>query len=167
MQNRVQGRGKTLSYLCPFFSFSGFVWCGYFIYFAIIAMDKIDSIFDLRSTQKKIIHSEHQSMFFKERDVFFIRMWQNIRFEQNGKGTRFIRPVVIIKKFNNDIFRWIALSSREKAGKYYYSFLIDNLKQYAILSQFRLYDKNRLVKKIWMIDTQSFFQLKEKIKALL
>ena len=124
-------------------------------------------IFDQRNIQKKDIHLQKQQIFFKERDVFFIRMWQNIRFEQNWKWIDFRRPIVIIKKFNNDVFWWIALSTKQKIWLYYYNFSVDDVQQYAIISQLRLYDKNRLVKKIWMIDSKSFFELKEKIKNLL
>jgi len=50
---------------------------------------------------------------------------------------------------------------------YYYAFDIHGMQQYAIISQLRLYDKNRLIRKIGMISEQNFFALKEKIKSLL
>jgi len=131
-------------------------------------MDKEAHTFKQRCNQKQSMHNKTKEIFFKERDVFFISMWKNIRFEQNGKWINFTRPVVIIKKFNNDIFWWIALSTKEKQWKYYFKFKTNNnINQYAILSQLRLYDKNRLIKKIGMINQKEFFNLKEKIKHLL
>ena len=127
----------------------------------------IDIIFDVWNKQKKDIDKSHQQIFFKERDVFFMRMWKNIRFEQNGKWDNFARPVVIIKKFNNDIFWWVALSTKQKEWIYYYSFDINGVGQCAIISQLRLYDKNRLIRKIGMVSDQEFSELKEKIKSLL
>jgi hypothetical protein len=59
------------------------------------------------------------------------------------------------------------LSSKQKEGMYYYAFDIHGMQQYAIISQLRLYDKNRLIRKIGMISEQNFFALKEKIKSLL
>jgi hypothetical protein len=40
-------------------------------------------LFDIWGKQKFIIDKEISPVFFKERDVFFIKMGQNIRFEQN------------------------------------------------------------------------------------
>lgn len=123
--------------------------------------------FDNRNTNKKQLNTNKSHVFFKERDIFFIAMWKNIHFEQNGKWTDFSRPIVVIKKFNNDIFRWIALSTKIKSGKYYYNFSLNQIQQSAILSQLRLYDSKRIIKKIWMINEQDFFALKQKIKSLL
>ena len=127
----------------------------------------IDILFDVWNKQKKIIDKQYQEIFFKERDVFFISMWKNVRFEQNGKWNDFARPVVIIKKFNNDIFWWVALSTKQKEWIYYDAFECNWVRQCAIISQIRLYDKNRLIRKIGMINEQDFFTLKEKIKSLL
>lgn len=126
-----------------------------------------EMVFDVWNTQKKAIDQKVQHTFFKERDVFFISMWKNIRFEQNGKWYNFARPVVIVRKFNNDVFWGVALSSKQKQGFYYYSFLTNGILQCAILSQLRLYDKNRLIRKIGMIGELAFLELKEKIKSLL
>jgi len=131
-------------------------------------MNNDDNIFDQRNKEKKLIDRKKDfKVFFKQRDIFFMRMWKNIRFEQNGKWLDFARPIVIIKKFNNDIFRWVALSSKVKEWEYYYNFDMVWIIQCAIISQLRLYDKNRLIKKIWMINKKDFFELKQKIKNLL
>jgi mRNA interferase MazF len=31
---------------------------------------------------------------------FYMKMGKNLGFEQNGKGENFVRPVIILKKFN-------------------------------------------------------------------
>lgn len=49
-------------------------------------------------------------------------MGQNIGFEQNGKGDNFVRPVIILKKFNKNMFFGIPLSTQIKDGKFYYYF---------------------------------------------
>ncbi len=55
---------------------------------------------------------------------------------------------MIIRKFNNDVFWGVALSTKQKEGMYYYNFTINGVQQYAIISQLRLYDKNRLIRKM-------------------
>ena len=49
-------------------------------------------------------------------------MGKNIGFEQDGKGENFVRPVVIIKGFNKNMFFGIPLSTKMKEGKFYYKF---------------------------------------------
>ena len=122
--------------------------------------------FDQRNAQKKILNKKSSTVKFKERDVFFIKMWKNIRYEQNGKWPKFLRPVLILKKFNNDIFWWVALTTKWKESKYYYSFMVNFKPQFAILSQIRLYDRNRLYTKIWMVNQNDFIKIKEKIKSM-
>lgn len=123
--------------------------------------------FDIRNESKKKLHTKTHDVFFKERDIFFMSMGKNVRFEQNGKGADFSRPIVIIKKFNNDIFWWVPLSTKLKEWPYYFSFFASDQNQCAILSQLKLCDKNRLLKKIGTITESDFFLLKQKIKDLL
>ena len=127
----------------------------------------MDCEFDQRNTQKKALNKKYSTIKFKERDIFFIKMWKNVRYEQNGKWPNFLRPVLILKKFNNDIFRWIALTTKWKESKYHHNFMINSKQQSAILSQIRLYDKNRLYTKIWMVNQNDYSQIKEKIKSML
>jgi mRNA-degrading endonuclease toxin of MazEF toxin-antitoxin module len=108
-------------------------------------------------------------LFFKERDIFFIKMGKNIWREQDGKWINFARPVVIVKKFTNNLFRWVALTTKNKIGKHYYAFDMqpNNCLRIAILSQIRLYDAKRLLSKIGTIKTQDFFELKKKLTEFL
>lgn len=127
----------------------------------------MSSDFDKRNKQKQSLHTQERQVFFKERDVFFMSMWKNIGSEQNGKGKKFARPILVIKKFNNHMFWGIALSTVEKKWQYYDVFMLWDKKQTVILSQLRCYSKKRLLDKIWMISKEDFFRIKEKIRMLL
>lgn len=118
---------------------------------------------------KQKIDKSNNNLFFKERDVFFISMGENIGREQNGKGDFFARPVVIIRKFNNNIFRWVSLTTKIKEWKYYFTFELQTNKwqRTAILSQMRLYDKNRLINKIGTISEKDFLFLQKKLSVIL
>ena len=124
-------------------------------------------IFDIWNVKKKAISQSNNKIFFKERDICFISMWKNVRFEQNGKWSAFSRPVAIIKKFNNEIFRGVPLSTKLKEGDYYFQFTANNIVQCAILSQLRLFDGQRLLSKIGVVSQQDFSDMKQKIKSLL
>jgi len=115
---------------------------------------------------KKTLHNSQNKIYFKERDIFYIKMGENIGFEQSGKGDVFLRPVVILKKFNNSFFMGVPLTSTIKNNKYYFTFDFKNKKSTAILSQIRAFDTKRIKHKIGMINKNDFDKLKEKIAKL-
>lgn len=124
--------------------------------------------FDEWNEIKKKTDQNHKKLFFKERDIFYTKLGENIGYEQNGKGDKFQRPVVILKKYNQDFFLGVPLTSVPKTGKYYFAFSFkEDVTSYAILSQVRAFDKKRLMKKIGMIPKDKFEELKKCIRELL
>lgn len=117
---------------------------------------------------KKIIVNNTKSIpFFHEREIWFSFLGVNVGFEQDGQGDDFQRPVVIIKKFNNEIFWAIPLSKTEKRGKYYFAFPFNKeIISVAILSQIKLIDAHRLAYKIGEIDEKNYVSLIKKLKEL-
>lgn len=107
---------------------------------------------------------------FKERDVFWASIGENVGYEQDGKNRHFDRPVVVVKKFNNSLFWGVPLSTTERRGKYYFEVGLQDKKgrrSVAILSQMRLYDSSRLEEKIGMVSTVEHDGLKKQIAKLL
>ena len=127
--------------------------------------------FDEWNEVKKSTNDEKVRVGFKQRDIFYMRMGQNIGFEQDGKGDEFVRPVVIIKGFNRDMFFAVPLSTKIKEGRFYYTFefkksdamVVNN----ALLSQLRLFSTKRLLNKIGVIGQDDFMKLKNKLKKLI
>ena len=78
--------------------------------------------FDNWNEVKKSTNIDKVIRNFKEREIFYMKMGQNVGFEQNGKGENFVRPVIILKKFNKEMFFGVPLSSQYKEGKFYYNF---------------------------------------------
>ncbi len=106
--------------------------------------------------------------FFHEREIWFSSLGKNVGYEQDGKGEDFIRPVVIVKKFNNQVFWAIPLTTRPKEGKYYFSFnIVGRGLNVAILSQIRLVDAKRLQYKIGTLEHQDFVAIKQKLKDII
>ena len=116
---------------------------------------------------KTNIENKEQRINFQIRDVLSCSMGENIGFEQDGRGEEFLRPVVVVKKFNNEIFWGVPLTHTDKKGKYYFDFKLNDDVSVAILSQIRLFDIKRVKYKIGMINEEDFSTLKEKIKQLL
>jgi mRNA-degrading endonuclease toxin of MazEF toxin-antitoxin module len=117
--------------------------------------------------RKKEIENKKSRINFQIRDVLFCSIGENVGFEQDGRGEEFLRPIVVVKKFNKEVFLGVPLTHTEKKGKYYFSFSLNENKSVAILSQIRLFDAKRIKYKIGMINEKDFNILKEKIKQLL
>lgn len=92
-------------------------------------------------------------------------------FEQDG-GREFLRPVVILRKFNNDIFWGIPFTKAGKkkhknTDKYYYTFsFLPEVASLAILSQIRLIDAKRLSRHVATMTKGNFEELNKKFNAL-
>ena len=124
--------------------------------------------FDKWNKRKIIINNGEQLPFFNEKEIWFCSLGANVGFEQDGQGEDFQRPVVIIKKFNNEIFWAIPLSKTKKQGKYYFAFPFNKqVMSVAILSQVKLMDAHRLSRKIGYMSKENYKNLTEKLKALL
>ena len=65
--------------------------------------------------KKENIHDEGHRVFFHEREIWFCHLGANIGFEEDGKGENFGRPVVVFRKFNNEVFWGVPLTTRTKA----------------------------------------------------
>lgn len=123
--------------------------------------------FDKWNNLKKDINNRNKICRFKEREICFINLGENIGFEQNGGGLDFERPVLVFKKFNNRIFLAIPLTSKINIDKYHFEFIFLNKKSFAILSQIRLIDSKRISRKIGYISVDDFKSIKQKIKEII
>lgn len=117
---------------------------------------------------KKNTENIVKKVYFKERDIFWVKLGENIGFEQNGKGNKFQRPVLVLKKYTNDMFLGIPLSTTLREGSFYFqfSFLEDKIST-ALLVQNKLFSSKRLMKKIGKIDENNFKNLKAKLIKLI
>lgn len=127
--------------------------------------------FDKWNQIKKNVQEDEKNRLFKQRDIFFINMGQNIGFEQNGKGENFVRPIVILKKITNQMFIGIPLSSQIKDGDWFFKFEF-NIKDkislnIAILPQIRMFSSKRLLNKIGVMKIEDFEKMKDKIKKFI
>lgn len=106
--------------------------------------------------------------FFHEREIWWCSFGVNVGFEQDGGGKDFLRPIIIFKKFNNEIFLAIPLTHTDKKTKYYFHFVFGkNFASAAILSQVRLIDSKRLSHKLGDLSDIDFENLTKKFKAIL
>ena len=123
--------------------------------------------------KREINNDEEPRLFFHQREVWYCHLGENIGFEQDGGDDLFLRPVVIIRKFNNDIFWGIPLTRTQKNLPFYFAFKIhletetSDEESSAVLSQIRLIDAKRLRRMIGYMSTADLVLLKKKLIALL
>jgi mRNA interferase MazF len=124
--------------------------------------------FDNWNFLKQKINNEKSRPYFHEREIWFCTLGENVGFEQDGRGEEYLRPVVILRKFNNDVCLIIPLTKNQKKGVHYYSFSYKkDFISTAILSQIKLIDSKRLGYKSGDISESDFSSLKQKFIQLL
>lgn len=127
----------------------------------------------VRWTKVKIqIHhkpdEEINSLYFKEREIWWAHLGQNVGFEENGKNEAFDRPVIVLKKFNQHFLWAVPTSTKIKSSNpYYFLFHRDDHRYSALVSQIRPMSSKRLIRKIGKIPKPAFAQLLNRIFDIL
>ena len=106
---------------------------------------------------------------FSARDIWFCYLGANVGDEQNAsQEDDFIRPVVIIRKFNNHLCWIVPLTKTQKSSQHYVSFSFIGLDvSTAIISQIRSIDASRLTRKIGYMRNVDYKELSKKLKEFL
>jgi mRNA interferase MazF len=106
-------------------------------------------------------HETQDSLYIKEREVWWISIGVNVGAEIDGKNELFERPVLIFRKVGRAQFYGLPLTSKEKSGQFYrlvhYGDSVGNV----CLSQLRVFSTKRLIRKIDVINEDEFTNLKE------
>ena len=92
----------------------------------------------------------------------------NFGVEHDRTGTNSDQPVVTIRGFNKDLFFGVALTGKKKVGKYYFPLgMIEGREATAVLSQVRLIDAKRLVRKAQTLNETVFAELTKALQKTL
>jgi hypothetical protein len=81
---------------------------------------------------------------FKQGEIYFMSVGQNIGYEVYGKKELYLRPVLVYRKLSKQTFIGIPLSSKQKDGTYFYTFrYTTKTLSTALLNQIRVFDIKR------------------------
>jgi mRNA interferase MazF len=117
---------------------------------------------------KQNIQDKSERPFYHEREVWWCSIGLNVGFEADGKGQLHGRPVLIIKDFNHVTFWCIPVTTHIKQGVYHTNInLNDSIARQVVLSQLRICDAKRLRKKMGVVDTKTFLEIKTAIAKIL
>jgi mRNA interferase MazF len=95
--------------------------------------------------------SNHKPPEIHEGEIWWTRIGENIGKETRGKGRKFTRPVLVLKKYSRHSFFGLPLSTKTKKGSWYHEFYFNNKLQNCLLSQGRSMSYKRLNERIGKI----------------
>ena len=124
--------------------------------------------FDIWNINKKRIDNRKVSPFCHERELWWCTFGINIGFEQDGAGPEYHRPALILKGLSRHTSLVIPLTtSRKEHGMRPSVGLVENKPARALLSQMRVIDTKRLVRKIGYLDFKIFDFIRKTVKEML
>lgn len=69
--------------------------------------------------KKKVNEHDTKSLYFKEREIWWVAVGINIGSESDGKNELFERPVLIVKKLGSGVFLGVPVTSKAKEGPFF------------------------------------------------
>lgn len=132
---------------------------GFFLCCAIIQMSFcMKNDFDRWNRLKKATDAidEAGRLFYREGEIWWVRLGKNVGYEFDGKSQEFTRPVIVLKKYNQYSFLAAPLTTTQKPNPYRLAIgTVDGRQSFATLSQLRNIDSKRLVKKITFVSADA------------
>lgn len=115
--------------------------------------------FNIWNSKKKTVHGSGCDVYYHEREIWWCG------FEEDGTGKNFDRPAVIMKGFGRHTCLVVPLttSQREHHLRIFVG-LIEGKEARALISQMRVVDTKRFVKKIGMMDKDRFCDIQKHVK---
>jgi len=124
--------------------------------------------FDGWNKSKKQIDQRAEAPFYHEREIWWCSLGINVGYEQDGSDGEYRRPVLILRSLSGQTCLVIPLTTsrnrhpmRPSVGK------VDEQEARALLSQMRVIDTKRLVRKIEYLDKKIFERIRKAAKDLL
>ena len=116
---------------------------------------------------KEKLHSgTYNPPLFKQQEVWWCSLGENIGTEINGKSMLFSRPTLIYKKLGTHSFLAIPMTSQPKQESWYVKIKLFNKASTILLNQMRVLDYRRLSSKLGEIDKEDFAAVRTGFRKL-
>ena len=134
-----------------------------------MSLFRMEKEFDRRNEKKKDLEIElsEKTLFFHEGEIWWCAIGINLGVEMDGKHDFFERPVLVVKKFNKDMFWGMPLTSREHSGVFYEKVCYAGKCSWVIISQARAMSSKRLFRKIGKISEKEIASVRSIWKSLI
>jgi mRNA interferase MazF len=119
------------------------------------------------TVKKRIENSDHIAPYYKDGDIWWISIGYNIGCEIYGKGKDYARPVLVLKRFNQESFIGVPLSSKYHRSRYYIPIIVKNKKVFALISQIRLFSTKRMIYKHTELDVKDYRRVLDNVFDIL
>lgn len=115
--------------------------------------------------KEKLHNSSGKPPLFKEGEVWWCSLGENVGKEINGKSSLFSRPVLVFKKLSRDTFG-LPTTSQTRKGSWYVEIGYGGRLVTVILSQARVFDAKRMSTIIGKIDSANMKKVRTAFREL-
>lgn len=129
-------------------------------------MGIVKKFLDWIRLKEKLHNNISKPPLFREGEIWWCSVGENVGSEINGKSNLFSRPVLVFKKLSGNTFLGIPTTSQDKKGSWYVKVTLHKNLNTVILSQIRVFDYKRLSTKIGQLDAHDYKQVKLGFKRL-
>ena len=116
---------------------------------------------------KKTLHNRDiKPPYFKEGEMWWCHLGENVGSEVDGKGDAFTRPIIIYKKLGSESLLAIPTSTKQKEGTWYVGFQHKGINEIALLSQIRVISFRRLKERIGTLSNSEMEDIRKGFRNL-
>ncbi len=124
--------------------------------------------FDAWNVQKKRLHVRADAPRYHVREVWWCALGVNIGSEEDGKGARHARPVLVLRGLGATTFLAVPLTTSPKEHPLRLAIgRVGGKQARALLSQMRAVDTKRLMRKIGTLGTVPFTLIRKAARDML
>lgn len=125
--------------------------------------------FDEWNEYKKTVQKSETAFtfFYHPREIWWCALGINIGVETDGKREHFERPILIMKKFNKDMFWGVPLTSNSRSGRYFCKVTHETGVSWAFLPQLRIFSSKRLIRKAGAVPEADFLRVSNELVQLI
>jgi mRNA interferase MazF len=123
--------------------------------------------FDRWNGEKQKIERTTFADFVHMREVWWCSLGVNIGAEENGNEEFFERPVLVVRKFNQDMVLVVPLTSQPKRTPYHFVFPYNGTQVAAVISQLRLVSTKRLKRRMYQMPDPLFDAVRSAVQRMI
>src|SRR3989338_886636 len=129
-------------------------------------MEIVKQFLEWIKLKEKLHGNKYKPPLFKEGEIWWCSLGENIGSEINGKSDKFTRPVIVFRKLSSTTFLGVPTTTQARKGTWYVKITLHNKDTVAILSQIRILSYKRLYSKLGELDKKDFNYVKNGFRKL-
>ena len=124
-------------------------------------MSDIKKFLEWIKIKNRLHHQDYNPPEFSEGEVWWCSVGENVGVEISGKNELFSRPVFIFKKLSKKLFLGLPTSTQiQKVKIWFVPITIKDTQTFVLLSQARVFDSKRLIRRIGMVESESIWKVR-------